>query len=95
MITIEWQDEDGTTLSTYDGPPLTSEILENVPSESVCLRFIDPFGDTTFNQLQIDVLVEELSVWADSNPAPVIRHLLQFAVLTHGAVHTYLRFIGD
>lgn len=95
MVTVEWQDEEGTVLCRYDGPALTLQILESLPPESFCLRFIDPYGDTTFNQLQIGVLVEELSVWANTDPAPAIRHLLQFATLTQGETHTYLKFIGD
>ena len=29
-------------------------------SKTMCLRFIDPYGDTTFNRVQVPVLIEEL-----------------------------------
>lgn len=69
--------------------------MEHVPPSTVCLRFIDPAGDATFNQLQIPVLVEELEAWANSDPAAAIRHVMNFARGALGHVHTYLKFIGD
>jgi hypothetical protein len=35
-------------------------------SKTCCLRFIDPFGDTTFNSLQTEVLAEELRAASNS-----------------------------
>ena len=31
-------------------------------SDTVCLRFIDPYGDTIFNHLQLPLLLEELEL---------------------------------
>jgi len=33
--------------------------------KTVCLRFVDPYGDTLFNQLQIPVLIRELEAARD------------------------------
>jgi hypothetical protein len=57
--------------------------------------FIDPAGDTTFSQLQIPILVEELAAWANNHPEPAIRHVMNFASQAVGHVHTYLKFFGD
>jgi hypothetical protein len=39
---------------------------------SVCLRFVDPFGDTTFNQAQLPELLSEFERSADSQSNPEI-----------------------
>lgn len=44
-----------------DGEDILLKFLGSVRVEhTVCLRFIDPQGDTIFNQRQIPVLIEEL-----------------------------------
>jgi hypothetical protein len=48
-IDVEWQDERGERVARYDGPPIDGRLPEHAPPESSCLRFIDPYGDTTFN----------------------------------------------
>jgi hypothetical protein len=74
------------------GPWLTIE-------GSVCLRFVDPIGDTTFNQGQLPALLSELELSADSQSNLEIRaHLLKVCHLVSEArnqVHMYVKFIGD
>ena len=66
---------------------------------SVCLRFIDPYGDTTFNQGQLPVLILELAQAASkANDSAVKAHghkLMALAEKANGHVHTYLKFVGD
>ena len=66
------------------------------PKSGACLRFIDPIGDTVFNQAQIEVLAAELDallVNASAHPTlAAVRHFIEGA---RGKVHTYLKFIGD
>jgi hypothetical protein len=67
--------------------------------DSVCLRFVDPYGDTVFNQKQIPVLVEELQRVRPQLAEPgTVNHLDQVVALAKKSireVHTYLRFYGD
>lgn len=74
----------------------TSEWLE---SQTVCLRFIDAWGDTIFNQSQIPILLKELR---DSemrqNDNEIKMHLGKVIDLVCKAVdetHTYIMFVGD
>jgi len=101
-IEVEWVGEDGVQLRQVpDSGERLAKLMHSHWSRSntVCLRFVDPYGDTTFNQAQIPVLLEELraSERAESNPgtrdhlAGVIR-LVESAVRQ---VHTYIKFIGD
>ena len=94
-VDVEWQDEGGKTLEVYGGPPLTWDVLKTAPAGTACVRFIDPCGDTTFNQRQIEELVLELEAWANAVSSPTLRHLATFAKRARGHVHTYLKFVGD
>jgi hypothetical protein len=92
--TIEWLDDDakGTVanLATSRWPTL---------SGTVCLRFVDPWGDTVFNQAQLAVLLAELRVeTAEPGNAEYAVHLSRVAQLVERAqeqMHTYIKFIGD
>ncbi len=61
-IDIRWENESGNQLEeisdpkNYFGFALALSPLE----KTVCLRFIDPYGDTVFNQQQIPVFISEL-----------------------------------
>lgn len=102
----------GLTISVVDerGKEVVSPVLDprNVlrsllPQEGdesyPLLRYIDPYGDTIFNQAQVAALLEE---WArikqraklEEQQVIVnsIAHLAQFC-LEH--LHTYLKFVGD
>ena len=63
-IAVVLTDERGGVLERIAGPlHLTDELLccADVP-RSTCLRFIDPYGRTIFNAMQLPVLIEELEV---------------------------------
>ena len=66
---------------------------------SSCLRFIDPYGDTTFNQGQLPVFIRELTLAVSNTGDPEVkaygRKLLTLAEKANGHVHTYLKFYGD
>ena len=97
-IDVEWQNELGETLARYDGPDLEASFVEAAPSSSVCLRFIDPWGDTTFNQQQLKSLISELEAVASGSAKShrlVASALLRFVAQARDQVHTYVKFIGD
>jgi hypothetical protein len=67
---------------------------------SACLRFIDPYGDTIFNSLQLPVLLEELEIVWQANSAPELRsHIALLISLVSQALakgpHTFVNFRGD
>lgn len=66
---------------------------------SICLRFVDPCGDTTFNQAQIPFLLEELRAEVSNAIEPKFREHLEKVVrlveCATGGTHTYIKFIGD
>jgi hypothetical protein len=63
-IDLRWEDERGTQLDEvadpkgYLGLALSLSDLKG----TVSLRFIDPYGNTVFNQWQIPVFIDELQL---------------------------------
>jgi hypothetical protein len=96
-IDVEWQDENGRQLAVYTGPPLDERLSGQAPEGSACLRFIDPYGDTTFNDAQVAALEEELKSVCETTgeAAAQARSLLEFVAQFRDRLHRYLKFIGD
>lgn len=97
-IDVEIQDEHGGTLAQYSAPPLGLPFLKLAPPGSACFRFIVPWGDTTFNEEQIKVLLGELRDAAANTDNPTRQRELKSVIeFIEGAtgVHVYVKFIGD
>ena len=94
------QTEDGIAIQEVFDPSSLFQILIPFDDEtSVCLRFIDPYGETIFNQIQIPILLKELQIAisncrderARKHGAKVMR-LIQDS---GRGPHVYIRFVGD
>ena len=61
-IDLYMEDEEGTSQGeVLDPDDLTGRVVALAAHErTVCLRFIDPYGNTVFNQFQIPALIREL-----------------------------------
>ena len=93
--------ENGVEIESIGDPgSMTQSLLPDYSKvDSPCLRFIDPYGDTVFNCLQIPLLINELE--------ETLSHISNKWVADHGwkivelarramqHVHQYVKFIGD
>ena len=86
----------------HDANELLASIVANSWSkltESKTLQFIDPWGDTIFNQAQIPVLRAEIEEFGATLASVAAReHLgqvLKLVARAEGQMHTYIKFIGD
>jgi hypothetical protein len=61
-IDVRWRDEVEKDLGLVEDlrNVFSRHVRSSEWSHTICLRFIDPYGDTIFNQRQIPVLVQEL-----------------------------------
>jgi hypothetical protein len=68
-------------------------------TESLCLRFVEPWGDAVFNQTQLPFLLAELrSEVRLATDEKFKEHLQHVVALVEGArdqAHVYVKFIGD
>lgn len=100
-IDVRIESEDGDIeAELFDPGHLTARLADSYPgSDSICLRFIDPYGDTTFNQVQLPVLIVEIeSALESATDSDVKAHgqaMLELARQANSHVHTYLKFYGD
>ena len=100
-IDLRWEDENGEQLAELlDQHSAVARFLPPMQAQDFpCLRFVDPCGDTVFNQPQITQVVLELErLSAQKHEPEVERHLravLAFVRKAAGSVHTYIKFYGD
>ena len=101
-IDLEWTNEDRSTIQFLgDGAGTFTRILLNAgdQSDTCCLQFIDPFGDTIFNQRQLSVLTLELKVLlselSDTESQEKVKAILKLLGQAEGKTHTYIKFVGD
>lgn len=79
---------------------LLQRLLPSPKDESfACLRFVDPYGDTTFNRAQSEALVAELERIRAKATAQREHELLdgikRLAQRCQSEPHLYVKFYGD
>jgi hypothetical protein len=98
---IELQDEFGARVASVGDPRnLLARLLPPVLDEGYpMLGSIDPYGDTTFNNLQMKRFLTE---WAGivakagtSEEQALVHEIEKLAHRCSNEVHLYLKFIGD
>ena len=75
-----------------------SELLPESDPTSPCWRFIDRYGDTYFNTLQLPTFIEELERLAEHATPQQHGKLIEIRALAEFASalpHRYLKFSGD
>lgn len=100
-IDLRWENERGEPLGELGDPGFL--VMRFLPpfdaSEFPCLRFVDPAGDTVFNQAQITQVVYELERLSAKRHQPRVeahlRAVLEFVRQAVGKTHTYIKFYGD
>jgi hypothetical protein len=98
-LTVQVENERGERDGDLWWHQRLNEVLVAERPETQCLRFIDPYGNTVFNQLQLPVLLDELREVRTQLTDPELRSMIDTlsAMVQRAAneVHTYIRCIGD
>ncbi|HBD95035.1 MAG: hypothetical protein A2015_04170 [Spirochaetes bacterium GWF1_31_7] len=97
-IDIEWIDENNETIdSLLDNNNKLLHFLNNefILSSSL-LKYVDFYGDTIFNQLQIPEILLEFENYLKINKEKEMLNYTIYFIKQHiNEPHTYLKFIGD
>ncbi len=95
---LQRQSETGEVLAHFGDEGIDPRIVSLAAPSTACLRFIDPYGNTIFNQLQLPVLAGELLTMRETSADEGLRsqldRVLAFLRESEGT-HVYVRFIGD
>lgn len=100
-ITVVLEDERGVALGTVEDPTnLLHRLLPNKDDGSfVVLRFIDRYGDTVINHLQLPVFFKEwdrIGQHAHTEPEKsLVLQVRELAARAQHEQHRYLKFYGD
>lgn len=100
-LTAILETENGVPLrKVFDPPGLLHRLLPVYDDESFhLLRFVDPYGSTVFNRLQMERFLLEWQRIADKAQTPeehdLVYRIERLAWRCRNEVHLYLRFDGD
>lgn len=108
---IRLETEDGEEVKGVVEPDfILREIMEYAPDTSRCLAYLDDYGNTVFNTLQMEPFIREwsglekaLDDWCEKRPfrgptgnyRDFLRAVLDMARIAAEEPHHYLRFVGD
>lgn len=86
--------------ATADDTGILAQIIGSLDAAQYpYLAYVDPFGITVFNRLQMDVVIPELIRLRSEERAyrigVIIDRTIQFATRCRDEVHLYLEFEGD
>ncbi len=59
------------------------------------LHYLDPYGDTIFNKLQMDDLIFDLQYLGSIEPNPLLTEIQKLAEKCKTGIHLYVIFYGD
>ena len=97
-IGVRSETETGELIANFESNGIDLQILDEAPANSILLRFIDPYGDLVINQLQLPILIIELTEMRIRSTSTELRNnlakLISFLNAANG-VHVYVRFFGD
>ena len=99
-LTIELVDEEGNEIDTTSDVDnyLIRLAYETPLKNSCCLRFIDPYGNTIFNRIQMTQFISEIDELINAVEYPeqkdVLMSIKSLAERCEQDVHKYIRIIG-
>jgi hypothetical protein len=97
---INLQDERGVVRATISDPQnLLHRLLERSFTDEPLLVEIDWYGDTVFNRLQVSRFLSQWKILAAHSKTPeeakIVEDVKALAMECEGAVHLYIKFVGD
>jgi len=95
--TVILENEKGEIITKLNRDFSNTHICDNTKNQSFqLLKYLDPYGDTVFNNMQMDDLIADLILltqlgWNDK----LTKDILELAQQCKNHPHLYLKFYGD
>jgi len=95
--TITLEDEEGQAIQTLSKEFYYDELEQIKLDEFILLKYVDFYGDTTFNSLQLDDLITDLQKLKTILVIQIdtVEQIIELARQSKDRVHTYIKFYGD
>jgi hypothetical protein len=95
--TVIIEDENGNAKRTMPKEFILSDNKIIADDKFLLLKYLDPYGDTTFNSLMFEDFIKDLNKLKELLPADKeqIDTVISYAKKCSEDVHTYLKFYGD
>ena len=99
--TVRLETENGETVNSIEVPLLflDDSIVRDWNAPFQLLTFLDPYGDTVFNQLQAGQVLQELNLirerLTNDGDLRLLDRVIALAQRCASTPNMYLRFIGD
>jgi hypothetical protein len=90
--TVSIEDEKGQVLSELNKE---FEHQDFEAKDYKLLQYLDPYGDTKFNHLQLGALIEDLKKLKQRDDNHQIGEIIRLVEECLGMVHCYIVFYGD
>jgi hypothetical protein len=90
--TVILKDENRKEISIVDGE---WEFDDSLAKSSKLIKYLDPYGDTIFNGLQMDDLIADLEKLQELNYSEITAKVMELAFECKANPHIYLAFYGD
>jgi hypothetical protein len=100
FLTVSLEDENGNILESIEDNGLLGSLIPLVSDKSYCCtKYIDLYGNTVFNRLQMDDFIEEMKIIQDKSEnlqtTDIIDNIIKLANKSKSKPHLYLKFYGD
>lgn len=96
-LTVVLEDEHGQAIQILPDD-FDYRVLNEVDlNDFLLLKYIDFYGDTTFNSLQADDLIDDFDRLKTTHvdQESIIQHIIDLCRICKQEVHTYIKFYGD
>jgi hypothetical protein len=100
FLTVSLEDENGNNLESLEDNGLLGSHIPPVSDKTYCCtKYIDLYGNTIFNRLQMDDFIEEMKIIQGKSENPhtkdIIDNIIKLANKSKSKPHLYLKFYGD
>jgi hypothetical protein len=59
------------------------------------LKYLDSYGDTVFNNIQMDDLIGDLKTLQQDHYTTILNEIIEISLVCKSTPHTYIVFYGD
>ena len=96
-LTVTLEDGHHEEVNRIKSPFVAYKIMQDVSflKKTKLLKYIDLWGDTTFNQMQMDDLLSDFKFLKEYDNSPVIDEIIKLIIECKNDIHTYVVFYGD